>query len=102
MENSKDDYYITEKLFHGFLTDSMPIYWGGNKIGEFIDTTSIVHIEKIDSYGWIDEIKELMNNDELFLEKKRKQVLKIDVNEYMDSVAEKLKVALESTGIKLV
>ena len=35
-----------------------------------------------------------MNNDELFLEKKRKQVLKIDVNEYIDSVAEKLKEAL--------
>ena len=32
MENSIGDTYITEKVLHGLLADTIPIYWGTNNI----------------------------------------------------------------------
>jgi len=48
MENSKENYYYTEKLIDCFFTDTVPIYWGCPGIGEVFDLRGIITFETIE------------------------------------------------------
>ena len=37
IENSRSDYYFTEKLMDSFVTGTVPIYWGCPSIGDFFN-----------------------------------------------------------------
>ena len=45
IENSKHDYWFTEKLLDCFLTGTVPIYWGCPSIGDFFDTGGMMIID---------------------------------------------------------
>ena len=47
IENTKIDYYFTEKLIDCFLTGTIPIYWGCPSIGKFFDTRGMIIINDI-------------------------------------------------------
>lgn len=47
VENSKYDYYFTEKLTDCFVTGVIPIYWGCPSIGDFFDTNGILSFNDI-------------------------------------------------------
>jgi hypothetical protein len=42
VENSKSDWYFTEKLIDCFRTGTIPIYWGCNNIGNYFDKKGIL------------------------------------------------------------
>ena len=42
IENSKTDYYFTEKLIDAFMTGTIPIYWGCPSIGKFFNLDGIL------------------------------------------------------------
>ncbi len=42
IENSKIDYYFTEKLIDSFMTGTVPIYWGCPSIGDFFNLDGIL------------------------------------------------------------
>lgn len=42
IENSKKDYWFTEKLIDCFVTGTVPLYWGCPSIGEFFDKKGII------------------------------------------------------------
>lgn len=42
IENSREAYYITEKLIDAFLTGTLPIYWGAKVAGELFDNNGII------------------------------------------------------------
>lgn len=42
VENSKLDYYFTEKIIDCFLTGVIPIYWGTSKVLEHFDSNGII------------------------------------------------------------
>jgi hypothetical protein len=42
IENSKTDYYFTEKLIDAFMTGTVPIYWGCPSIGDFFNLDGIL------------------------------------------------------------
>lgn len=44
LENYKDDYWMTEKIFNCFLNKTVPIYFGANKIDEYFDTRGIIRV----------------------------------------------------------
>ena len=48
IENSKDDYYFTEKLIDCFLTGTIPIYYGCPSIGNFFNINGIIVINSLD------------------------------------------------------
>lgn len=48
MENSIINTYYTEKILDCFLTGTVPIYWGTNKIGEIFDKRGILHFNNIE------------------------------------------------------
>lgn len=46
IENSKIDYYFTEKLIDALLTGTVPIYWGCPSIGLFFNPKGFIIIDK--------------------------------------------------------
>jgi hypothetical protein len=56
IENSKFDYYFTEKIIDCFSTGTIPIYWGCPSIGDFFDINGII------TFDTIDELKEIISN----------------------------------------
>jgi hypothetical protein len=45
IENSKYEYYFTEKIIDCFLTGVIPIYWGSSKVLEDFDSNGIIMFE---------------------------------------------------------
>ncbi len=43
MENSAQDSYITEKIFHGFFSHNVPVYWGAPRVTDYINTARFLH-----------------------------------------------------------
>ena len=42
IENTKEDYYFTEKLIDCFVTGTIPIYWGCPSISDFFDINGMI------------------------------------------------------------
>lgn len=66
VENSKFDYYFSEKLIDCFMTGTIPIYWGCPSIGDFFDINGIITFESLEELSEI--IKNI--NSELYFSKK--------------------------------
>ena len=47
IENTKKDYYFTEKLIDCFMTGTVPIYWGCPSIGNFFNTDGMIIFDNI-------------------------------------------------------
>lgn len=45
MENSQEDTYITEKVIHGIRAGTVPVYWGSNRIHDYINRDRILTLE---------------------------------------------------------
>ena len=63
VENSKLNHYFTEKIIDCFLTGTIPIYWGTNKVLEHFDSNGIITFN--DSNELLDIINNL-NPDEYY------------------------------------
>ena len=48
IENSKSNFYFTEKLIDCFVTGTIPIYWGCNRVENFFDKRGFFTFEKIE------------------------------------------------------
>lgn len=49
MENSKNDTYITEKVVHGLLANTIPVYWGSKRVCDYINKDRILCLENEDN-----------------------------------------------------
>jgi hypothetical protein len=47
VENTKKDYYFTEKLIDCFMTGTIPIYWGCPSIGDFFNLKGIIVFDNL-------------------------------------------------------
>ena len=56
LENSKYDYYVTEKILDVILSGCVPIYWGMPSIGDIFDIRGIL------IFNNIDELKSIIDN----------------------------------------
>lgn len=54
VENTKKDYYFTEKIIDCFKTGTIPIYWGCPSIGNFFEQDGIL------SFNDLDELKDII------------------------------------------
>ena len=48
IENSRSDYYFTEKLIDSFVTGTVPIYWGCPSIGDFFNLNGMIIFNDIE------------------------------------------------------
>ena len=60
MENSREDTYITEKVVHGLLAKTIPIYWGSNRIYDYINKERILALLKDNNDTEMDALIERM------------------------------------------
>ena len=70
-ENTKIDQYITEKIFHGYLARTIPIYYGSDYSKKVFDSNSYINLESIDAVSYdniINKVIELDNDDNKWLE----------------------------------
>lgn len=66
-ENRSVEGYITEKIWHAYLTGTIPIYWGSPNIAKFFNPESFVNCHDYGSFAEvIDRVKEIDNDMELF------------------------------------
>jgi hypothetical protein len=71
-ENSSFPGYTTEKLIEPMFVNSIPIYWGNNKVGQDFNTHSFVHVNQYASYEEaISRIIELDQNEEQYTQMTR-------------------------------
>lgn len=61
MENSENDTYITEKVLHGLLGNTIPVYWGSKRIYDYINKERILCLEN-DNNNTIDDLINKMLN----------------------------------------
>lgn len=45
MENSHDEYYLTEKITHGFVAQTIPIYWGSPHVSDVFNNGRYLVLE---------------------------------------------------------
>lgn len=53
VENTKKDYYFTEKIIDCFVTGTIPIYWGCPSIGNYFDEKGVLVFNNIDELNKI-------------------------------------------------
>jgi len=76
-ENSIDETYITEKIFHGLLAGIIPIYYGCKNITDYINKERILIIEDLSEKSIlkvINKIQFLLNNKHVYDEIIRKPI----------------------------
>lgn len=67
-ENSAMSGYTTEKIFEGFAAATIPIYWGSKRVAEEFNPDSFINCHDFDSLDdVVKRVKEINENDELFL-----------------------------------
>ena len=75
MENSREDTYITEKLINGILSNIIPVYWGSDKVHDYINEERFLNLKDINNtYEIINKIKYLQQNPNDWLKMVNKNV----------------------------
>lgn len=77
-ENCSYDGYSTEKIVEAFAANTIPIYWGDPNIGIDFNNNSFINCHQYNSLDEVVErVKEIDNNDELYLKMMNEPILKI-------------------------
>ncbi len=64
MENSEEDTYITEKITHGILGGSIPIYWGSKRVSDYFNSDRFFEIkDNIDMINIINKMKNMTDDE---------------------------------------
>ena len=79
MENSRNETYITEKITHGFLSGTIPIYWGSSNVHDYFNSERFINVESIEPdimNKIIDQIEHICNNENEYLKIVNKSIYK--------------------------
>ena len=99
MENTNGDGYISEKIFHSFISGTIPIYYGDYMVDEYINPKSYILIKGIkDMKRKIDYIRLIDNDDEMYKKILKEKVI-IDYN-FVNSIDNELKLFLTNIFIQ--
>lgn len=64
IENSEEDTYITEKITHGLLSGSIPIYWGSKRVSDYFSSDRFLEIKDNNDFDNVIQTMKNMNDDE--------------------------------------
>ena len=82
MENTDEEYYITEKIMNVFLGGAIPIYWGTSKVKEIFNPESFIYI-----------------NDYISFEECAKDIIAISNDEERYKTIQNAPIFIENTNI---
>jgi len=91
MENSEEETYITEKITHGLLGGSIPVYWGSKRVTEYFNAERILNLESEASIGsMIQTMKDM--SDETWLRKVNSKPFTLNGSRYgLDQMSKYIK-----------
>lgn len=94
-ENTKQETYITEKIVNGFLSNTIPIYWGSDNIHDYFNCDRFINISD-DSDETIITISKyiinLMNDNEKYLKMVNNFIFKDGtLNRTIDNISNDIK-----------
>jgi hypothetical protein len=64
MENSEEDTYITEKITHGFLSGSIPVYWGSKRVTDYMNADRFLEVTSFSDFDKVINTMKTMTNEE--------------------------------------
>lgn len=64
MENSEEDTYITEKITHGLLSGSIPIYWGSKRVSDYFNPKRFIEVKDMNDFEMTIQKMTNMTNQE--------------------------------------
>jgi hypothetical protein len=68
MENSREDTYITEKVIHGLLAKTIPVYWGSKRLYDYFNKERIIYLQDENSIdNIIEKMLEIKNDNNKYL-----------------------------------
>ena len=68
MENSREDTYITEKVIHGLLAKTIPVYWGSERLYDYFNEERIIYLQDENSIdNIIEKMLEIKNDNDKYL-----------------------------------
>ena len=71
MENTRYETGITEKIVHGMLAQTIPVYWGSPRVYDYFNKDRFLNLEKDDEItmnNLINKIIDIKNNDKKWLD----------------------------------
>lgn len=100
-ENSRSEGYTTEKILHPFFANSIPIYWGNPVVTREFNPKAFINCNDYENFDQvIERIKELDNNDELYMEMLRQPPMQPDYTFDKKEQLEKFLVNIIEKGVK--
>ncbi|MDR2396425.1 MAG: hypothetical protein LBD69_01015 [Puniceicoccales bacterium] len=76
-ENASSEGYVTEKLVHPFMANSIPIYWGNPSVGTLLNTKAFINCHEYDDLdAVIRKVIELDQDDAKYLAMFREPITK--------------------------
>jgi hypothetical protein len=77
MENTREDTYITEKITHGLLANTIPVYWGSPRIFDYFNKERFIYVDsESDFTSVIDTIISLNVDENKYLDMISKPIYK--------------------------
>jgi len=67
LENTKQETYITEKIVNGFLSQTIPIYWGSDVIHEYFNPKRFIQISHLEDKQVFQSIQSILQDDQQYL-----------------------------------
>ena len=85
MENSQEEYYITEKLYNAMRAGIVPVYWGSPNVTKYFNPNRFLHVRsEYDIQAVIQRM--LTMKDEEYLSMVQQPIFVEGVNGYADAV----------------
>jgi hypothetical protein len=100
MENTREDYYYTEKLIDCFLTETVPIYWGCPSIHEVFDSRGMITFESLSELESIlDSLSEDQYNDLLpYAQENKRRCKELRLSDYDGYLERCVETAIANIG----
>jgi hypothetical protein len=100
MENSRKDTYITEKLINGLLSSTVPVYWGSDRVHDYINEDRFLNLSELTNTNEIiQNMKFLIDNPDKWLQKVNKHVFPNEGNKLertMENIANDIQCVLRT------
>jgi len=95
LENTSEEYYITEKIINALKAGAVPIYYGSPRIAEFFNKNRIVIVTPETMSAAIAKIKFIASNDTIWSEMVKQPVEGPRYNTIMDEITAGAKARLQ-------
>lgn len=107
MENTRYETGITEKIVHGMLAQTVPVYWGSPRVYDYFNKERLLNLEDDSIEGMnkiIEEMISIKNNDQKWLNIVNNQVFPNDGKLWrtMDGIAKDIRCLLNKKPFDII